>query len=70
MRKVGAFLAISGLVLSAYYLWFYSTRGIQLSTDIYLVDQGKVETRHNGFIFGLGVGVVGALLFGFSKRTE
>ena len=73
MKAFGAVVAVAGLALAAYYVWFFNTYN-ELSTGglfegARILDTDKVQQRLTAVIFGVGVGIVGALVYGFNRRS-
>ncbi len=73
MKTAGAVLACSGLLFAAYYLWVFKTyteplEGEGMFNGMRLRIADADQTRQNGQIFGVGVAVVGTLLYGFSRK--
>ncbi|HXH61287.1 MAG TPA: hypothetical protein VNI20_08000 [Fimbriimonadaceae bacterium] len=76
MKNLGLVLVIAGLLIAAFYMWAYRTYDIAQRNTLlvragtHLTNDNKVQNRQNGLIFGLGVGVIGSLLYGFASQRR
>jgi multisubunit Na+/H+ antiporter MnhB subunit len=73
MKAFGAVVAVAGLALAAFYVWFFNTYN-DVSGGLFegarILDTDKVQQRLTAVVFGVGVGIVGALVYGFNKRPS
>jgi hypothetical protein len=68
LRTLGALLLIAGLAITAYFFLAYDT---SVESGVGRVNNlGLMADRQNGIIIGIGLGVVGAIMFAIGSRGK